>query len=140
MTSVRAKPIPLHRDSQRRKKAPRTKRPWREVAHVREWRDAIRHEYGPPSPITRLVLLALSLWIKSGERSCWPSQKLLARQTALSLRSVKHHLELADDDGWILRTRRHRSPDGWGYHVYEPTIPVVEQGATGAPSQGPKCR
>jgi DNA-binding transcriptional MocR family regulator len=80
------------------------------------------------------VLLALSLWIKQGERACYPSQERLAQDTALSIRAIKHHLQLADDEGWIYRTRRRKRPKDWGYTVYEPTIPI-QQGASHALSK-----
>jgi DNA-binding MarR family transcriptional regulator len=100
------------------------KKPWREASDVYEWRDAIRSERGPPSPTTRLVLICLSLWINRNERQCWPSQKTLARHTGLSLRTVKQHLALADDEGWIFRERKRRTGRRWAQTFYEMTIPV----------------
>ncbi len=112
--------VPLRR----RARHQREKKRWRETDNLFEWRDAVRSECGPRSPVRRLVLLTLSLWINPGERQCWPSQQTLARQTALSLRAVKDHLQLADDEGWIFRTRKRAKGKVWAQTYYELTIPV----------------
>jgi hypothetical protein len=130
MRSRAAAVVLLPRREPRKKERAR----WREALDVFEWRDAIRSARGPSNPTTRLVLLNLSLWINPGEMSCYPSQETQARQTGLSLRAVKHHLQLADHGGWIYRSKKRTRGKQWALSFYEPTIPVEDGSAQDAPA------
>ena len=109
------------------------KQRWREAGDIFEFRDEVRSQRGPKSPTTRWLLIALSLWCNGDERRCWPSQQTLARQTGLSLRAVKRHLQIADDEGWLFRSQRRKKGKAWKYTVYELTLPV-DGGDVGAPT------
>lgn len=96
-----------------------------------EWLNAIRSENGPPHPMTRFVLFALSLHMNSEGNSCFPSMALLARESNLSLRTVKTHMAEAFEDGWLHRYERKGPVSGYSRYEYEATIP--EHGALNAP-------
>lgn len=96
-----------------------------------EWLKAIMSDRGPPHPMTRFVLLALSLHMHSDGNSCFPSMALLARESNLSLRTVKTHMAEAFEDGWLHRYERKGPVSGYSRYEYEATIP--EHGALNAP-------
>ncbi len=111
--------IPLRPQRQRHQKQRS-----REAADVYEFRDEVRSPRGPKSPTTRWLLIAISLWCNGDERRCWPSQQTLARQTSLSLRAIKRHLKIADNEGWLFRSQRRKKGKAWKYTVCELTLPV----------------
>jgi hypothetical protein len=56
-------------------------------------------------------------------QSCFPSTKTLAVETGLSERTVCTHLEIAEKNGWIEKTRHGYTDRGWKRHSYKPLIP-----------------
>jgi len=80
-------------------------------------------KYGPTDSTTRLVLFGLSLHMNSKCERCWPSQALIAAETALSIRCVRDHLEIAELGGWITRKEIKRPGKAWFFHKYTPTFP-----------------
>ena len=89
---------------------------------VIRWREAVASESGPSSPTTRHVLLTLSLWMNADGKSCSPGQRLLARATGLSQRSISIHTTIADELGWVLRLHGKNSR-GWRRDYYEALFP-----------------
>lgn len=68
------------------------------------WRSVVSSKHGPPSPMTRHVLLALSLHISELGDSFFPTIQQLAEETALPEHSVRKHLMLAEEGGWFYAT------------------------------------
>lgn len=109
------------------------------------WRSAVASRHGPKSPVTRHVLLTLSLYMSELGDSCYPSTNTLASASALGLRTVKEHIALAAAAGWIgKRDRRLANTQGWNRIEYFAQIPPAveaafhaeQRGALAAPSQG----
>lgn len=71
-------------------------------------RRAILSDKGPPKYGTRLVLVALLQFAGPGCLA-WPSQKLIAINCGMTERSVRTHLQVAEQELWITR-RKHRKP------------------------------
>lgn len=106
------------------------------------WRSVVASKFGPANPTTRHVLLTLGLHMSDKGDSCFPSMALLSDETGLGLRTVKEHIALAAEDGWIgKRERRLKNTQGWKRNEYFAQIPAdaetmfhAEQGgAAGAP-------
>ena len=95
----------------------------KKLKYLFEWRDATLGDSGPESPFTRLVLLTLSTHMDLDGKSCFPSQRLLAKETKLSRRAIGIHLRKAEQDGWIIRESRNGKGQGWKRHKYIPKIP-----------------
>ena len=91
----------------------------RRLSPLFTWRAEICSDDGPEDPITRFVLLALSLHMNELGDSCFPSISLLARETALANRTVRKHLKLAVASGWIMRrVRELRRGQAWRCYEY----------------------
>jgi hypothetical protein len=116
------------------------------------WRNAIMSEDGPSNPLARLVLMAISLHMKSDGTGAWPAQTLIAQRAHVGVRSVKRHLEIAERHGWIERELIRRSQGRNWYYTYYlacvpesvyaklperpwETDPMFRQGARAAPTQ-----
>lgn len=86
------------------------------------WRSAVVES--DLSPTTRHVLLTLSLHMNERGGSCFPSTRLLARETGLSRRSVETHLGAAVEASWLDRQQREKRSDGrfTGY-TYRAVVP-----------------
>jgi hypothetical protein len=88
------------------------------------WWQLVASEHGPPNPSTRLVLFVLALHMNKQGQNCYPSQARIARQTSLSERAVRHHLKLAERDGWLTVCNLERKGKrAWFVHQYTPKIP-----------------
>lgn len=88
------------------------------------WRSAVSSEDGPESSTTRHVLLALSLYMNQKGGSCFPSTRTLAKETALSRRTVEEHLRKAHREGWIDKSEPERGEDGtYDPAEYTATVP-----------------
>ena len=107
-----------------------------------KWREAVISSYGP-EPITRLVLLVLSLHMDRGGESCFPAIRTLMKETGLSNKSVIRHIHLAERAGWIEKEICGFSGKGWKRHSYKATIPakildqIISKG--GVPAT-PRCK
>jgi hypothetical protein len=88
-----------------------------------KWLQAIASERGPADPTTRHVLMTLSLHMNQRGEQAFPSQRLLARRTGLSERSVRTHLQLAREAGWILVYAKQPKGHGWRLHEYVAAVP-----------------
>jgi hypothetical protein len=90
-----------------------------------QWRTAVVSHTGPTSPVTRHVLLTLSLHMDKAGGSCFPSIATLVRETGLSNRSVLTHIDLAVEQGWIRRRTNAGSGQGWKRARYTAALPKV---------------
>jgi len=91
---------------------------------VYAWRNAILSEDGPASPVARVALMALSLHMKADGTGAWPSQALVAARAGISERSVRRHLERAERDGWLERSRVRRAKGrAWYRTEYAACVP-----------------
>ena len=102
------------------------------------WRQTVASSAGPKSPITRHVLITLSLRMDADGRNCFPSTRLLEEETALTRKTVETHLARAAETGWIQKasveealasgwvTRAGPRGRGWRRTAYLPTFPKVE--------------
>jgi hypothetical protein len=100
------------------------------------WRWAVASHAGPPSPTTRLVLLALSLHMQDDGSGAFPSEATLASKTALSDRAVRTHLALAARDGWIGRKKPRAKGRAWANYHYWATMPAGIPGAEAGAGAG----
>lgn len=71
----------------------------------------------------RHVLLTLSLHMNADGSSCYPSIRRLAVESGLHMGTVSKHLQLAQEDGWLERTLRGMSGQGWRRLEYRPAFP-----------------
>ncbi len=89
------------------------------------WRSAVSSEYGPPSAVTRHVLLALSLHMNEKGGSCFPSIATQAKETGYSRQTIMTHLLKAEQDGWLLISQVGLRGQRWRRNDYQATIPEV---------------
>jgi len=61
--------------------------------------------------------------MKTDGSDCFPSTRLLAKETGLTERSVCTHIEKAVADGWLQKRQKGISGQGWKRHEYIPTTP-----------------
>lgn len=94
-----------------------------------QWREAVMSDMGPSSPITRYVLLTLSMRMDIDGRGAYPSQTTLSEMTKLAKRTVNEHLQLAEKEGWIARLLQRRKARIWHNHRYEVRFPAFLQHA-----------
>lgn len=85
---------------------------------VMQWRDAILSPEGPEYANTRLVLQALTKWMDNNGGGCFPATTTIADATALSRKTVEHHLRLAEAEGWLSINVRKLSGQQWRRHGY----------------------
>ena len=110
----------------------------RKLSPLFTWRSEICSDAGPEDPITRYVLIALSLHMSELGDSCFPSIALLARETALANRTVRKHLKLAVGSGWILRRARdQRRGQAWRCYEYFASCGRRAAAGAAAPNPGP---
>jgi len=88
-----------------------------------QWRELVASEHGPADPSTRLVLFVLALHMNQSGDNAFPSQATIARRAGLSERSVRTHLGLAENGGWIKVFNKPRKGQAWFVHEYLATIP-----------------
>jgi hypothetical protein len=106
------------------------------------WRRAVASEHGP-APVTRHVLLTLSLYMDNRGGKCFPTTRELATATGLSERSVCTHLSLADEAGWIERRLRGVKGREWKSMEYVAATPDALndiQHANGGGTEGDSAR
>lgn len=75
---------------------------------------------------TRHVLLTLSLHVSDAGEGAFPSVRTLVRQTGLTKPTVKKHLNLAVEAGWITRRSRHTDNGRQTSNLYALTKPEGE--------------
>lgn len=89
------------------------------------WERLVISARGPPSPITRLVLLVLAIYFSKGAGTAWPSIKTISADSRLSERAVAAALAFAVREGWITK-RSFKDPNnkqGWRRNVYSMAFP-----------------
>ena len=74
------------------------------LAPIFTWRSAILHSDLPST--TKLVALAISIYLNEMTHTAWPSAVTLARDTSLSDRSVREHVHILEREGWLRREER----------------------------------
>jgi hypothetical protein len=66
--------------------------------------------------MTKLVLMALSMYSDQHGKSCWPTQEQIALKASCSDRCVRDHLDAAERSAWIKRYQRpRRGKTGFSY-------------------------
>lgn len=60
------------------------------------------------NPAAKAVLVALAEFPGIGQRECWPAQETLALMTDFEERTVRKHLAVLEDQGFIKRTERRK--------------------------------
>jgi hypothetical protein len=86
------------------------------------WRRTVASVRGP-APVTRHLLLTLSIYMDAEGGSCYPTTRELAVATGLSERSVCTHLALADEAGWVERRLRGIRGQEWKRMEYRAKLP-----------------
>ena len=90
-----------------------------------EWRRILGSPFCPLPTGTKWVLTVLSRYGDKYGQNIFPSQRELSYRAVVSLKTVNHALQKAEQDGWIIRRPKDR-PYGRGYlsHTYELTVPA----------------
>ena len=94
---------------------------WRDL---NRWRRRVISDAGPKQSTTRFVLYILATHSDTN-MVCFPSERTLAAETALTVRAVRKHLKAAECDGWISRTRAAYKRGRWWHTVYLLTNPAI---------------
>lgn len=87
------------------------------------WRSAVASNHGPASPVTRHVLLTLSLYMSEKGDSCFPSVETLVKDTGLSKPTIIKHLAIAKKEGWLSISKHGFAGQKWARNDYEAKIP-----------------
>lgn len=87
------------------------------------WREAIMSELGPPNPLARIVLMAVSMPMHNDGTGAWEAQTKIADRAAVGLRTVKRHLEIAERHGWIERKTVKVAGRQWRRTEYSACVP-----------------
>ena len=95
--------------------------PWDDAI---EWRRILGSPYCPLRPGVKWVLTVLSRYGDKDGENIYPSQRELAFRAGVTPKTVNKALQLAEKEGWIVRTLKDR-PHGRGYksHSYTLTVP-----------------
>lgn len=72
---------------------------------------------------TRLVLLTLSMHVNDAGEPCYPTVRMLAKETGLSARVVIVHLDKGKADGWIEVGKHGFSGQKWATNEYKLSWP-----------------
>jgi hypothetical protein len=101
------------------------------------WERKVASVAGPGSPTTRHVLLTLATHADRAGKA-FPSIKTLAGETGLSGRAVVQHVQIAVQDGWLMREKTKRDGQGWRRSTYWLRLPAKgnESGAPPSPIEG----
>lgn len=90
---------------------------------VFSWRDAIRRS--TLAAPTKHVLLNLSLYMNDTGEGCFPSLKKQAEDTSLSERTVCTHLQLAEDAGFLFKSKHGFKGRQWKRNEYVAIFPIT---------------
>jgi hypothetical protein len=93
------------------------------MAPLHKWRDLVRSEHGPRHPVTRHILHNLSTYMNTDGRECFPSIETQAVETGLSVRTIKRHLAVAEDEQWLHIYERQGKGKAWRHYGYVARIP-----------------
>lgn len=102
-----------------------------------EWQSLFMSERGP-GPNTRLVLTVILMHMYGDEtKSAFPGQETIAECSGLSSRSVRTHLMLARQSGWIrAKTNKRRGKTGVWYSYFLCVPKKLEKYTKAAKSKG----
>lgn len=85
------------------------------------WRQAIQRS--SLSPITKLVLFNLSVYMNEIGESCFPTVEQQTKDTGLGKTTIHKHLKLACDAGFILKTKHGFGGQQWANNEYKALMP-----------------
>lgn len=88
-----------------------------------DWQKAVLSENGPANPNVRLVLLAIARYMDRDYFHCYPSQRKLAGDTSLTLKTVNKCVKYAAQEGWIDIDLGYGYKRGWRLNQYVATMP-----------------
>lgn len=91
------------------------------MSRVWTWRQAIFES--DLTATTKLVLQALASHLNDMGGPMFPSQERLAKLCTLSERSVITHLQIAEDEGWIVASKRTSQGSKWAANEYVARFP-----------------
>lgn len=91
------------------------------MSRVWTWRQAIFES--DLQATTKLVLQALASHLNDMGGPMFPSQERLAKLCSLSERSVITHLQIAEDEGWIVASKREKQGSKWAANEYAARFP-----------------
>ncbi len=102
---------------------------------VWSWRHAVIESDLPST--TKLVLLALSVYMNECGEGCYPSQERIMANTSLGRTAVIEHINLAEKRGWLRKSKHGYSGQKWKRNEYHPLYPKgTELGAVPSDSKG----
>ena len=91
------------------------------MSRVWTWRQAIFES--DLQATTKLVLQALASHLNDMGGPMFPSQERLSKLCSLSERSVITHLQIAEDEGWIVANKRELKGSKWAANEYAARFP-----------------
>lgn len=106
------------------------------MSRVWTWRQAIFESNLQAT--TKLVLQALASHLNDMGGPMFPSQERLAKLCSLSERSVITHLQVAEDEGWIVASKREMQGSKWAANEYVARWPDGVKEIHPAPTCGVK--
>lgn len=72
---------------------------------------------------TKHVLHVISTYMNSHGEGAFPTIETIADKSGLSVRTVKNHIPLAVDSGWLIKTKIGLSGQQWANNKYEICMP-----------------
>lgn len=79
-----------------------------------QWQEAVLDSSLETAP--KLILIALSMYADQNGKSCWPTQEQIASKASCTSRSVRKHLTIAQEEGWLTNYKRARAgKNGYSY-------------------------
>jgi hypothetical protein len=95
----------------------------RAAGNLIAWRRALL-AFGPPIPSTRLVLLVIAHHMNGHGTRAFPSLSTIAKECAMSRRTIATHVRHAVESGWLNRHHwRHRLGTGLARNRYVAAYP-----------------
>lgn len=112
------------------------------ASHTWSWRHAITKSQLPP--VTRHLLLTLSICMNERGENCFPSITQLQEMTGLSKRSVLTHIDVAVNEGWLRRGNHGLRGQRWRRNEYEAAWPgrdgcAPDEDEEGGAPDAPPC-
>jgi len=74
-------------------------------------------------PMTKLVLHTLACHMTETGQSCYPSQRRIADLSGMGLNTVNRHIAIAENSGWITKSKMGFAGKKWKLSVYEAAWP-----------------
>jgi hypothetical protein len=93
-----------------------------------QWRKVLLSPHGPRKQNARLVAFAVARDVGGTQVDAYPSQKTIAANAQVSLRTAQRLLAELETDDWLVRGRGPKTDQGWALTLYQFTVPDhVEQ-------------